>query len=280
MIPLIAIIITFLASTVVFAGPYNEIPKVLEKDSIKAKSLKIGYNITNNLAQKQSLFFVEGVLKNANIDHTSRFDVTSASTSANGQTVASNGSTLFRTTTLKELHKFGSEKEPRIITGVAYARLYDFTDNTTTSNSLKDQLITAGFGLSNSKIYTVGFSAGVRNADVFFAKEKHNIGSYIARPSFVYNNTVKNIIPPLLKEFLADYQIFDFATETNLKIEYALIASYNTNIEQIYIGFEKSLSKNISIAVFYDIEKTLSRYNTLESKNQISKLSTSLVLKL
>jgi len=77
-----------------------------------------------------------------------------------------------------------------------------------------------------------------------------------------------------------DYQIFDFVTETNLKLEYALIASYNTNIEQVYIGFEKSLSKYISIAIFYDVEKTISSFEDLQNKNIIEKISTSLVVKL
>ena len=280
MISILVFILTILLSHFANAGPYTEIPKLFAKDDQKAKSFKIGYNLTNNLNQKQSLFFVEGILKNENIDHTSRFDITSASTSSNGAVVASTGSTLFRTTTFKELHKFGSTEEPLIVTGVAYGRLYDFSDNITSQNSLEDQLITAGFGLSNSKVYTVGLSAGVRNADVFFGSDKHNIRSYIYRPSFVYNNSVKNIIPPFLKEFLADYQIFDFATETNLKIEYALIASYNTNIQQFYVGFEKSLSKHISLAVFYDIETTLSKFQNLESNNRIEKISTSLVLKL
>lgn len=276
---LVFIVITFF-SHFANAGPYTEIPKIFVKDDQKAKNFKIGYNLTNNLNQKQSLFFVEGILKNEHVNHNSRFDLTSASTSSNGQVIASTGSTLLRTTTLKELHKFGEKEEPLILTGVAYGRLYDFSDNISSQNSLQDQLITAGFGLSNSKIYTVGFSAGVRNADVFFGSDKHNIRSYIYRPSFVYNNSVKNIIPPFLKEFLADYQIFDFATETNLKIEYALITSYNTNIQQFYIGFEKSLSKYISLAIFYDIETTLSKFQDLQSNNRIEKISTSLVLKL
>lgn len=277
----VATVFLLTTSFVANAGPYNDIPKALAKDDKKAKSLKIGYNITNNLTQKQSLFFVEGILKNDSIDHTSRFDIASASTSTDTTTTASTGSTLFRTTTLKELHKFYTNpKEPLILTAVGYGRLYDFHDNITPQNNLKDQIITTGFGLSNSKIYTAGFSVGVRNADVFFVNDKHNIRSYIVRPSFVYNNTVKNIIPPALKSFLSDYQIFDFATETNLKIEYALIASYNTNIQQVYVGFEKSLSKNISLAIFYDLETTLSSYQTLESSNKIEKISTSLVLKL
>jgi|GEM_PF-6775233 len=280
MISLLVFIAAILLSHFANAGPYTEIPKIFVKDDQQVKSFKIGYNLTNNLNQKQSLFFVEGIVKNENINHTSKIDLASASTSSNDVIISSTGSTLLRTITFKELHKFGTKEEPLVLTGVAYGRLYDFSDNISSQNNLQDQIITAGFGLSNSKIYTIGLSAGVRNADVFFGYDKHNIRSYIYRPSFVYNNSVKNIIPPFLKEFLADYQIFDFATETNLKIEYALITSYNTNIQQFYIGFEKSLSKYISLAIFYDIETTLSKFQDLQSNNRIEKISTSLVLKL
>ena len=280
MISFLVFILTMLLSHFANAGPYTEIPKLFVKDDKQAKSFKIGYNLTNNLNQKQSLFFVEGILKNEHINHTSKIDVASASASSNGAIISSTGSTLFRTITFKELHTFGKKDEPLVLTGVAYGRLYDFADNISSQNSLQDQIVTMGFGLSNSKIYTAGFSVGVRNADVFFGADKNNIRSYIYRPSFVYNNSVKNIIPPVLKEFLADYQIFDFATETNLKIEYALITSYNTNIQQFYIGFEKSLSKYLSLAIFYDIETTLSKFQNLESNNRIEKISTSLVLKL
>ncbi len=280
MISVLVFIAAILLSQIANAGPYTEIPKIFVKDDQQVKSFKIGYNLTNNLNQKQSLFFVEGIVKNENINHTSKIDLASASTSSNGVIISSTGSTLLRTITFKELHKFGTKEEPLVLTGVAYGRLYDFSDNISSQNNLQDQIITAGFGLSNSKIYTVGLSAGVRNADVFFGSDKNNIRSYIYRPSFVYNNSVKNIIPPFLKEFLADYQIFDFATETNLKIEYALITSYNTNIQQFYIGFEKSLSKYISLAIFYDIETTLSKFQDLQSNNRIEKISTSLVLKL
>ncbi len=280
MIPTLVFMAAMLLSHIANAGPYTEIPKIFAKGEQQAKSLKIGYNLTNNLNQKQSLFFVEGILRNEHINHNSRIDLTSASASSKGAVVSSTGSTLFRTTTFKDLHKFGKKEESLLLTGVAYGRLYDFSDNISSQNSLQDQIVTAGFGLSNSKVYTAGFSVGVRNADVFFGSNKNNIRSYIYRPSFVYNNSVKNIIPQFLKEFLADYQIFDFATETNLKIEYALIASYNTNIQQVYIGFEKSLSKHISLAIFYDLETTLSRFQTLENNNRIEKISTSLVLKL
>lgn len=275
---IIIIFLAFLHSAK--AGPYTEIPKIFTKEETEAKNLKIGYNLTNNITQKQSLFFIEGILRDTKIDHTSRLDLTSASTQVNGEISASTDSTLFRTTTFRELHKFGNEKEPLIMTAVGYARLYNFSDNITAENSMKDQIATAGIGISNSKVYTVGFSVGARNADVFFDGNKQNIRSYIYRPSFVYNNSVKNIIPRFMKEFLMDYEIFDFATETNLKLEYALIASYNTNIEQIYLGFEKSISKHISLSIFYDIETTSSLYQQMTNKNRIEKISTSLVIKL
>jgi hypothetical protein len=278
------LISTFLAK----AGPYTEIPKVFIKPDKHEKSLKIGYNLTNNLTQKQSLFFIEGNLKNDNINHTSRIDIATASTELNGIIKASSASQLFRTTTFKQLKQFGenpdstnqSQKNSISLTGIAYGRFYNFNDKVTDTNDLKDQIATLGFGLSNLKNYTIGFSIGMRDADVFFSSNKKNISSYIYRPSISYNNSVRNIIPIFMKSFLMDYQIFDFVTETNLKLEYALIASYNTNIEQVYIGFEKSLSKYISIAIFYDVEKTISSFEDLQNKNIIEKISTSLVVKL
>lgn len=280
MIGYIILFIFLFFSNFVNAGPYADIPKVFTKDDKEAKTFKIGYNLTNNLTQKQSLFFIEGVLKNNLIDHTSRLDFTSASSEVNGNTLSKTGSTLFRTTTIKELYEFGTKEEPLILTAVGYGRFYNFSDKINLQNGLQDQIATLGIGISNSKVYTLGFSVGGRNADVFFDANKENIRSYIYRPSFVYNNSVKNIIPLFLKEFLADYQVFDFATETNLKIEYALIASYNTNIQQFYIGFEKSLSKYISLAVFYDVETTTSMFGNLQSNNRIEKISTSFVIKL
>ena len=67
MISILVFILTILLSHFANAGPYTEIPKLFAKDDQKAKSFKIGYNLTNNLNQKQSLFFVEGILKNENI---------------------------------------------------------------------------------------------------------------------------------------------------------------------------------------------------------------------
>ena len=283
----------------VVAGVYTEIPKTFTKNITHAKDLKFGYNLTNNISQKQSLFFIEGILRNDKINHDSRYEIYSAKTEDGGVIYANTGSNLLRTNTIFPLFGFIEEgiedninenseninenDNPFSVAGIVYGRLYNFSDKLTASNDLKDQIVTVGIGFSKTNIYTFGISIGKRNADVFFDSTKQNINESIYRPSFVYTNTVERVIPRFLKKLFERNSIFEFATtETSIKIEYALIAAQNTNIQQFYAGIEKNISKHIAIAIFYDIENTRNTHPLTQQKNvnKIEKISTSLIIKL
>jgi hypothetical protein len=266
-----------------YAGVYSDIPKTFAPNLTHVKEMKFGYNLTNNLSQKQTLFFIEGNLRNDKVNHFSRYEISNAKTEDSGTVYANTASNLFRTNTILPLKDFTTGDNPLSISGMLYARSYDFHDRLFSSNSLKDTLATLGLGFSRTNIYTVGLSIGRRKTDLFFSTgaQRGKINEYIYRPSFVYTNKVQDLIPRLLKRFLQKNSIYEFATtETSVKFEYALIAGSGTRIQQFYAGVEKNISKHIAVAVFYDYEYTQSKYQTLTNVNKIDKISTSLVIKL
>ena len=177
----------------VIAGLYTEIPKTFSKNITHAKDLKFGYNLTNNISQKQSLFFIEGVLRNDKVNHDSRYEIYSAKTEDGGVVYANTGSNLFRTNTIFPLFGFTEEdmnnsvnnnieninindnNNPFSVAGIVYGRLYNFSDKLTASNDLKDQIVTVGIGFSKRTFIHLVFSIGKRNADVFFKHKKQSI---------------------------------------------------------------------------------------------------------
>lgn len=269
-----------------FANNYKEIPKIFNNTNDDVKNLKFGYNITQNLSQNQSLFFIEGVVNNNRMNHTSRYDISTARTKESGVTLSRTRSNLLRTTTFLPFLSLGKkEEEKNIFTGAGtiYGRLYNFSDQITPRNNLKDQIIMAGLGFSRTNIYTIGFSVGKRNADVFFGNAKMPINEYIYRPSIVYTNTMENTVPMFIQKILQKHNIYNIAiTENSLKIEYALISGNNTNIQQFYIGFDKNISKHLLLSIFYDYEKTKNSnsLNNVKNVNDVRKIATSLVIKL
>lgn len=266
------------------AGIYSDIPKTFSSSVAQTKELKFGYNLTNNLSQKQSLFFVEGNYKNNKLNHFTRYEIAGAKTEEGGVVSASTKSNLLRTNTIVPLREFARDGgSPLAIAGTLYGRSYKFRDNLSSGSDLDDSLATIGFGVSRVNIYTVGISIGGRSASMFFNDDavRGNISEYVYRPSFVYTSKVEELIPRWLKRFLQKNSIYEFTTtETSIKFEYALIAGDCTYIQQFYAGIEKNISKHIAIAVFYDYEATKSTYSVFTNINSIGKISTSLVVKL
>lgn len=265
------------------AGIYSDIPKKFTKNNTHLKEIKFGYNLTTNLSQKQSLFFIEGNLKNDHLNHFSRYEISTAKTESDGIVSAKTKSNLFRTNTILPVKDINTKLGEMTISNMIYARNYNFEDRMNDDNNLNDTLATIGFGISRTNIYTIGLSVGRRKADLFFndGTERGYVDDYIYRPSVVYTNKIKNLIPSVIKATLKKNSIYDIITsETTLKAEYALISGQNTYIQQLYLGVEKSIAKHIIISVFYDYEYTKSTHSTFSNINKIEKISTSLVIKI
>lgn len=262
-------------------GIYSDIPKTFKKKELDTREIKFGYNLTNNLAQKQSLFFIEGTLQNQKINHTSRYQYSEAKTEDNNNaTIAYNTSDLFRTNTLLPFIEFKDAEEKEVlysISGTLYGRYFNFVDKILSTNSSHDTIYTAGIGASKANIYTVGLSVGERRTNQTIYNPPRET---IIRPSLSYTNQMQYFVPKFIKTLLHKNSVFGFVTtETSIKIEYALVSGKNTHIEQFYIGVEKKILKNLALAVFYDRENTRNRFIT-NNANKIERFSTSLVLSL
>lgn len=279
---------------------YSDIPKIVTKQDAVLKEVKIGYNLTNNLAQKQSLFFVEGNLKNSKIDHSSRYQFSEAKTDSTNGVIAHNTTDLFKTNTSIPFYTFlervqtvkhniepinkiipslqSLEEKPYFISTILYGRYFNLNDKVQNNNSYKDLLYSVGIGASKANVYNIGLSVGRRHTNQISGDRL--IRETIYRPSISYTNKVKNIVPYFIKSTFYKNNIFNFLTmETSVKAEYALVSGHNTRIEQFYIGFDKKIMENLSISIFYDSEISRNTY-TAGNVNKIQRFSTSLVLSL
>lgn len=268
-----------LFSNIAFASIYSEIPKTFDKYNTHTKQIKLGYNLTNNLMQKQTLFFVEGNVINNYINHSSRYQFSQSTTTEQNSVIASNETNLFRTNNILPFYNFTKNESPYTISGIIYGRYFHFDDNLNNINSIKYRLLTAGFGFSKSNTYTIGISAGHRSSSQLVLQQNIKTREAVLRPSLVYSNTMQNVVPKFLKNLLRKNNIFDFSkSSTTFKLEYALVSSRNTNIEQFYIGFEKKITERISVSIFYDNEKIHSKNPFLvDLSNNVERFSTSLV---
>jgi len=142
------ILLLLLFCNTAFASIYSEIPKTFDKYNSHTKQIKLGYNLTNNISQKQTLFFVESNIINNVINHTSRYQFSQATATEQDKIIANNTTNLFRTNNILPFYNLAKEESAYTIGGTIYGRYFDFKDTINTQNSTKDTLITTGLGFS------------------------------------------------------------------------------------------------------------------------------------